>query len=65
MAYGEMYITDKYWPEFRRSDLYNALISFKNRERRFGKTSAQVASEKNIRQNDTYFKRIVDAFKGK
>ncbi|OGU16888.1 MAG: di-trans,poly-cis-decaprenylcistransferase [Ignavibacteria bacterium GWB2_35_12] len=65
MAYGEMYITDKYWPEFRRNDLYDALINFMNRERRFGKTSAQVASEKDTKQKDTYLQRVVNAIKGK
>lgn len=44
MAYGEMYITEKYWPEFRREDLYQALLSYKNRERRFGKTSEQIST---------------------
>lgn len=43
MAYSEIYITEKYWPEFRRSDLYTALKSYRNRERRFGKTSAQLS----------------------
>ncbi len=65
MAYGEMYITDKYWPGFRRNDLYDALINFMTRERRFGKTSAQVASEKDIKQKDTYLQRVVHAIKGK
>ena len=65
MAYGEMYITDKYWPEFRRNDLYDALLNFMNRERRFGKTSAQVASEEYIKQKDSYLQRVVNAIKGK
>ncbi|TAL68669.1 MAG: isoprenyl transferase [Bacteroidetes bacterium] len=65
MAYGEMYITDKYWPEFRRNDLYDALLNFMNRERRFGKTSAQVASENYIKQKDSYLQRVVNAIKGK
>ncbi|MBI5324570.1 MAG: isoprenyl transferase [Ignavibacteriae bacterium] len=65
MAYGEMYITDKFWPEFRRNDLYDALLNFMNRERRFGKTSAQVASEKYVKQKDTYLQRVVNAIKGK
>lgn len=62
MAYGEMYVLDKYWPEFRRMDLYRALESYMTRERRFGKTSQQVKSNKS---SESYFKRVVDVFKSK
>jgi undecaprenyl diphosphate synthase len=65
MAYGEMYITDKYWPEFRRNDLYDSLRSFMSRERRFGRTSAQVAADNNSNENNSYIKRVVNAFKKK
>tara|TARA_B110000014_G_C20080094_1_gene564275 strand:- start:446 stop:1195 length:750 start_codon:yes stop_codon:yes gene_type:complete len=41
-AYTEMYLTDTYWPSFRKNDLYKAVHDFQNRERRFGKTSEQV-----------------------
>lgn len=41
-AYAEWYITPVYWPAFGREELHKALSSFSNRERRFGKTSAQV-----------------------
>lgn len=41
-AYSEIYITDKYWPEFRRNDFYEAIRNYSKRERRFGKTSAQI-----------------------
>ena len=34
----------KLWPEFDEEDLYNAIINYQNRERRFGKTSEQVKS---------------------
>jgi undecaprenyl diphosphate synthase len=43
MAYTELYFTHKLWPDFRKPDLYEAIIDFQNRERRFGKTSEQVA----------------------
>jgi undecaprenyl diphosphate synthase len=43
MAYTELYFTNKLWPDFRKPDLYEAIIDFQNRERRFGKTSEQVA----------------------
>ena len=41
-AYTEMYLTDTYWPSFRKNDLFKAVHDFQNRERRFGKTSEQV-----------------------
>ena len=43
IAYAELYFTEKLWPDFRKEDLYEAIISFQSRERRFGKTSEQVA----------------------
>lgn len=43
LAYAELYFTDTRWPDFRKKHLYEAIIDFQNRERRFGKTSAQVA----------------------
>jgi undecaprenyl diphosphate synthase len=42
IAYAELYFTTKFWPEFRREDLYEALVDFQCRERRFGKTSEQI-----------------------
>ena len=42
IAYSELYFTDKKWPDFRREDLKNAIINFQNRERRFGKTNANL-----------------------
>lgn len=42
MAYSELYFTDKLWPDFRKIDLYEAIISFQRRERRFGLTTEQV-----------------------
>ena len=41
-AYTEMYLTDTYWPSFRENELFQAIVDFQNRERRFGKTSEQV-----------------------
>lgn len=43
LAYSELYFTDIYWPDFRREDLYKAIIDYQQRERRFGKTSEQIA----------------------
>lgn len=42
IAYAELYFTPKYWPDFRKSDLYEAIIDFQQRERRFGKISEQL-----------------------
>lgn len=42
IAYTEIYITDKLWPEFRKPDFYDAIVNFQHRERRFGKTSEQI-----------------------
>lgn len=64
LAYGEIYITDKYWPEFRRYDLYEALRNYMKRERRFGKTSAQVATD-NTNEDKNYLKRVINVFKSK
>ncbi|WP_421977700.1 isoprenyl transferase [Roseivirga seohaensis] len=42
MAYTEFFITDTLWPDFRREHLYEAIVSYQTRERRFGKTSEQI-----------------------
>lgn len=42
LAYAEFYFTDKLWPDFRKDDLFEAILNFQNRERRFGKTSEQL-----------------------
>ncbi|MGB1268165.1 MAG: isoprenyl transferase [Flavobacteriaceae bacterium] len=42
IAYAELYFTDVLWPDFKKEDLYKALINYQNRERRFGKTSEQL-----------------------
>lgn len=44
LAYAELYFTPVFWPDFRKEDLYKALIDFQDRERRFGKISEQVIS---------------------
>jgi len=46
IAYAELYFTEKLWPDFRREDLYEALLNYQNRERRFGMTSEQVVEVK-------------------
>jgi len=42
IAYAELYFTPKLWPDFRKEDLYEAILDYQKRERRFGMTSEQV-----------------------
>lgn len=42
LAYAELYFTDTRWPEFGKENLVKALLEYQSRERRFGKTSAQI-----------------------
>ena len=42
LAYAELYFTDVRWPDFRKENLYAAILDYQSRERRFGKTSEQV-----------------------
>ncbi len=44
MAYSELYFTDKTWPDFRRSDLYEAIKVYQERERRFGRLAPNGAA---------------------
>ncbi|MBQ6208834.1 MAG: isoprenyl transferase [Prevotella sp.] len=45
IAYSELYFCDTYWPDFMEEDLYKAIESFQGRQRRFGKTEAQVEED--------------------
>lgn len=42
IAYSELYFSETLWPDFRREHLYEAILNYQNRERRFGKISAQI-----------------------
>ena len=44
LAYAELYFTNVRWPDFRKENLYEAILDYQSRERRFGKTSEQVVS---------------------
>jgi len=44
IAYSELYFTPTLWPDFKEEDFYKAIIEYQNRERRFGKTSAQITN---------------------
>jgi undecaprenyl diphosphate synthase len=45
LSYAELYFTNTYWPEFREEKLYEAIIDYQKRERRFGKTGEQVKTQ--------------------
>lgn len=42
IAYSELYFCDTYWPDFNEAHLRKAIADYQNRQRRFGKTEAQV-----------------------
>lgn len=42
LAYAELYFTHTHWPDFRKENLYEAILNYQNRERRFGKISEQL-----------------------
>ena len=46
LAYAELYFTNVRWPEFRKNNLYEAILDYQGRERRFGKTSRQIEESK-------------------
>ncbi len=46
LAYSELYFTNVLWPDFRKNDLYEAIIDYQKRERRFGQTSEQLTNIK-------------------
>lgn len=46
LAYSELYFTNTLWPDFRKENLYAAILDFQGRERRFGKTGEQIKGEK-------------------
>lgn len=45
LAYAELYFTDVRWPDFGKEDLYEAILNFQQRQRRFGKTGEQIQRE--------------------
>lgn len=48
LAYAELYFTNVRWPDFRKENLYEAILDFQRRERRFGKTGEQISKEVSI-----------------
>jgi undecaprenyl diphosphate synthase len=49
LAYSEIYITPKLWPDFRKEDFYEAIVNFQCRERRFGKTGDQIIEQEKVK----------------
>ena len=49
-AYSEFYFCDTYWPDFDEEALYKAIVDYQSRQRRFGKTEAQVEEEDKIEE---------------
>jgi undecaprenyl diphosphate synthase len=45
IAYAELYFTEKLWPDFRREDLFEAIVDFQKRERRFGGVNSRKPSK--------------------
>ena len=48
LAYAELYFTPILWPDFRKPNLYEAILDFQQRERRFGKTGKQIQQEEKV-----------------
>jgi undecaprenyl diphosphate synthase len=42
IAYSELYFCDTYWPDFNEESLHQAIADYQHRQRRFGKTDAQI-----------------------
>jgi undecaprenyl diphosphate synthase len=59
LAYTEIYIGDCFWPEFRRTQLYEAIKSFQSRERRFGLVSEQID---NVAKRNTLKDELINVF---
>lgn len=46
LAYSEFYFVNKFWPDFGKEDLYEAIVSYQSRNRRFGKTNEEINDKK-------------------
>lgn len=51
LAYAELYFTQVRWPDFRKENLYEAIIDFQKRERRFGKTGEQIRAQQSMSEH--------------
>ena len=50
IAYSELYFCDTYWPDFNEACLHEAIANYQGRQRRFGKTEAQVEAEEKVKE---------------
>lgn len=65
LAYSEIYVTQTFWPDFRRGDLYEAIRDYQRRERRFGLTGAQLKHEDGVSEDHrSYVSKIINAITG-
>ncbi len=65
MAYAEIFVAPVYWPDFDRKQLYQALLNYMSRERRFGLTSEQLSSSAPPQSRYTYVKDLLKSFSRK
>ncbi len=54
LAYAELHFSPVRWPDFRKENLYEAIIDFQSRQRRFGKTGEQIATDQITQTNSGY-----------
>ena len=55
IAYSELYFTEVLWPDFRKNNLYEAILNYQKRERRFGKTGDQIKQEIQMENTKKFF----------
>lgn len=65
MAYAEIFVAPVYWPDFDRNQLYNALLNYMSRERRFGLTSEQLPQSTDTRSGTSYVRDLIRSFSGR
>ena len=53
IAYSELHLSDRMWPDFRRADFEEAILDYQRRERRFGLTSEQVQTGDDVSEEDS------------
>ena len=61
LAYTEIYISSRFWPGFRRDELYTAIASYQKRERRFGMVSEQVRKDDS---GESYLQHLIRSVTG-
>jgi undecaprenyl diphosphate synthase len=65
LAYSEIYVTQIYWPDFRREHLYEAIRAYQTRERRFGLTGSQLKQDDDVSdEHRSYVDRFIRTITG-